>query len=157
MAIKLKYDPAADRLRLLVDQPDSAARVFWLRRNQCLGLLARLTGVAKQMGVEPKEVEPLKSPPLRPRKNPVIDEVEPEVLDALRVRIEGEEAVLHLASAGKGLGLRLKAPGIKRLQEMVATQAERGGWDPVPGVNRLKAMAQARAAIVRSKSDNTET
>lgn len=157
MAIKLKYDPVADRMRLWVQQPHGAARVFWLRRNQCLALLARLTDVAREMGVEPKAVEPLKAPPPRPRKDPAIDEALPENLDGLRVRVDGEDAAVQLVHDGKGLGLKFQAPGITRLQEMLATQAERAGWDPLAGVNRLKAMAQARAAIGRSKSGNTGT
>ena len=157
MAIKLKYDPVADRMRLWVQQPQGAARVFWLRRNQCLALLARLTDVAREIGVEPKTVEPLKAPAPRPRKDPAIDEAEPETLDGLRARVEGEDVAVHLIHDGKALGLKLKAPGIKHLQETLSTQAERAGWDPVPGVKRLKAMAQARAAIARSQSGNTGT
>jgi hypothetical protein len=152
MAIKLKYDPAADRMRLWVDQPEGDVLIFWLRRNQCLALLARLNDVAKDMGVALQEVEPLKAPPPRPRKDPAFDGVEPAVLEAVRVRREGEQAVVQLVSTGKGLGLKLNGTGVKRLQEMIATQAERAGWDPAVGVKRLRAMAKARAAIAQSQS-----
>jgi len=152
VAIKLKYDGVADRMRLLVQQPQGAARVFWLRRNQCLGLLARLNKVAEEMGVELKKVEPLKAPLPRPRKDLAMDEVEPETLDGLRARFDGEDASVDLISDGKSLGLKFNAAGIKKFQEILSTQAERAGWDPVPGVQRLKAMAQMKVAIEKSRA-----
>lgn len=154
MTIKIKYDPAADRMRLATKPEGKPLRVFWLKRNQCLALLARLSDVAEQMGVELEAIEPLKTPPPRPRKDPVIDEAEPEILDALRLRLQGEEAQLLMVQGRNVIGLRLKAPGIKRLHKIVATHAERAGWDPGPGVRRLKVMAMARSAMANSKAGN---
>lgn len=150
MSIKLKYDPDADRMRLVIQPQGQAMRFFWLRRNQCLALLARLRDVLHQLGVDAKPIEPLKAPPARPKKDPAIDEAAPELLAGIRVRLEGESVQLLFVHADNGIGVTLKAPGVQRLQEMVATQAERAGWDPVAGIQRLKAMAQARAAIARS-------
>lgn len=150
MSIKLKYDPNADRMRLVIQPEGQDVRFFWLRRNQCLALLARLTDVLPQLGVAAKPIEPLKAPPPRPKKDPAIDDAAPESLSAIRVRQEGEQVRVMFVHPDQGIGLTLKAPGLQRLQEMLATQAERAGWDPVAGIERLKAMAQARAAIARS-------
>jgi hypothetical protein len=152
MAIKLKYDQDADRMRLSIDQPDSSACIFWLRRNQCLSLLARLSDVAKAMDVSPQESELLKLPPVRLPKNHTILDVEPLMLKVVRVRVDGEQAVIQLHSEDKRLGVALNGTAVRRLQEMIATQAERAGWDPEVGIKRLRAMAQARKAIAQSQS-----
>lgn len=151
MALKLKYDPEADRMRLVLQPEGQEMRIFWLRRNQCLGLLARLSDVLQQLGVDTKPIEPLKAPMARPKKDPAIDEVTPETLSGIRIRQEGETVRIQFVHPEHGTGIALKAPGLQRLQEMIATQAERAGWDPVAGIRRVKAMAQARAAIARSK------
>jgi hypothetical protein len=152
MTIKLKYDPEADRMRLLVEQAQGQPGIFWLRRNQCLALLARLMDVAHEMQVQVSEPTPLKVPAPRPRKDPVIDAAEPEIITGMRLRVQDQIVYLQMGGTEKGAAIRFDATGIKRFHEVVATQAERAGWDPVAGTKRLRAMAQARAAITKSKS-----
>jgi len=157
MTIKMKYDPAVDRMRLAVHPEGGEMRVFWVRRNQFLAWLARLSDVVRELGVEPKEIEPLKAPQHRPPRDPAIDDAVPEMLDALRVRVEGDTAQLMMVQGVRALCLKLKAPGVNRLQEMLATRAERAGWDPSAGIQRLRAMTMARVAITRSKEGGTQS
>ena len=152
MTVKLKYDPEADRIRVLVEQAQGEPGVFWLRRNQCLALLVRLGNVAREMNVEVSEPAPLTAPAPRPRKDPEIDAAVPEVLRGLRVGVQGEAVMLQMAGTENRASIRFGAKGFKRFHEVVATQAERAGWDPVAGTKRLRAMAQARAAISKSRS-----
>ncbi len=152
--MKLKYDPKADRIRLVLDREGQDRRIYWLRRNQCLVLLVRLSDVAVQLGIETRAVEPLRQPPPSPRGDPSIDAAEPVHLDGIRVRVDGEKMRLVFVEGDGGIGLSLKAPGIQRLQEVLTMQAERAGWDPVAGITRLRAMADARAAISRSRNGN---
>lgn len=149
--MKLRYDPKADRIRLVLDGEGQGPRIYWLKRNQCLVLLARLSDVAAQLGIETRAVEPLSQPAPMPRKDPSIDAAEPADLEGIRVRVDGEKVRLVFVEGDGGIGLALKPPGVQRLQEMLALQAERAGWDPIAGMTRLRAMADARAAIARSR------
>lgn len=156
MTIKLKYDPEADRMRVLVEQAQGEPGVFWLRRNQCLALLVRLGDVAREMKVQVSEPAPLTAPAPRPRKDPVIDAAEPETLRGLRVGVQADAVMLQMAGTEKGANIRFDTKGFKQFHEVVATQAERAGWDPVAGTKRLRAMAQARAAITKSRSTDAK-
>lgn len=150
MALKLKYDAAADRMRLVLSA-EGSPRVFWLQRNQCLALLARLGEVGRHLGVEPHAPVPPRDLP-GPRVNAAGQEdAVPEALDSIRVRIEGEKARVLFVQGDGTLGLLLEPAGISRLQEMLGMQAERAGWDPAAGVTRLQAQAAARATISKTR------
>ena len=153
--MKVKYDAKADRMRLAVGRENLPDSVFWLKRNQCLALLVRLCELAAQLGVEAVASEMLNSPPRSPQRSTSIDDVAPEHLDAIRVRLDGDRLRLALVHAQQGVTLNLTSSATQRLQEMLLTQAERAGWDPVAGIERLKAMAEARAAIDRSKDSES--
>lgn len=149
--MKLKYDAKADRMRLVIDRDNQPTRVFWLKRNQCLALLARLSDLAERLNVELTAMQPPDLPPKALARDVVIDEAVPVDLDAIRVRAEGEKIRLVLVHPQEGMTMTMSVPGMVRLQETLMTQAERVGWDPVAGGQRLKALAEARAAIDRSK------
>lgn len=150
---RLKYDPGADRMRFALYLDDQPPRVFWLNRNQCLGLMVRLTDVAPELGVALNAAEPLQAPAPRPRKDPEFDGLEPESIDSVRLRRNGETAQFLLVQGDKATSLNLPGGGVKKLQEILALQAERAGWDPVAGVNRVRAMAAARSAIAKSRGE----
>lgn len=151
--MKLKYDAKADRMRLVMEREDQPPRVFWLKRNQCLAWLARLSDLARQLGVEISPIELGHQPPRAPRKNPVIDAMIPQDLDGIRMRPDEDGVRVIFVQARDGMAMNLTVPGMLRLQEMLLTQAERVGWDPVAGLQRLAAMAAAQAAIDKSKDD----
>jgi hypothetical protein len=147
MAIKSIYDIEADRMKLVFDAQENAPQVLTLTRRQWLGLLRRLRVVAQQMKLELAAPEPLKAPRARPKRNPDIDALAPVMVDAVHLRAEGDGVRLQFAVGASGRALLLKAPGVKQLAEMVATQAERAGWDPQAAMQRLQAMAMANAAM----------
>lgn len=153
--MKLKYDAKADRMRLQMAQENQPERMFWLKRNQCLALLARLSDIAAHLGVDTQAADlPDQPPPRTPGKDPAFDKAVPEHLDGIRVRVDGTGVRVIFVQAKDGVALKLTIPGMRRLQDMLTTQAERAGWDPAAGMQRLKAMAEARAAIDRSKDDD---
>lgn len=148
--MKLKYDRVADRMRLVVERDNLTASVFWLRRNQCLALLARLDNASEGEG----ESEPCKledSPKKLQRRDTVTEQVRPVDLDGISVKTEVDGVSLTFIHAQRGLTLKLTPAVIVRLRELLLIQAERAGWDPNAGIQRLKAMAQARLAIDRSR------
>ncbi len=153
--MKLKYDAKADRMRLVIDRDNQPARVFWLKRNQCLALLARFSDLAERFNVDPTAMPPPDPPSQVPATDATIDAVEPVDLDTIRVRAEGEKIRLALVHPQEGMAMTMSVAGMMRLQETLMTQAERVGWDPVAGGQRLRALAEARAAINRSKDSDS--
>lgn len=151
MALKLRYDAAADRMRVALRDDAGAARVFWLRRNQCLALLARMRAVSGQLGIEVLPVAPLQGAPGARPKDPQLHEAEPEPLDGIRVNVRGDRVRVVFVHGGQASALLLQAAGFERLQNVLGLQAERAGWDPAAGLKRLQAQAAARAAISRSR------
>lgn len=152
--MKLKYDAKADRMRLAIEQGDQSPRVFWLTRSQCLGWLAELSGITESFGLEPPQIDFRNQVPRSPTKEPSIDALIPEHLDGIRVRGDEQGARIAFLQGKASYALKLRQLAMLRLQEMLVTQAERAGWDPAAGLERLKAMSAARAAINRSKDDN---
>ena len=138
----------------MMQQENMSARVFWLKRNQCLALLARLSEIAGHLGADGLAVDLLDRQPRTPKKDAFFDDAAPEHLDGIRVRVDGEGVRLILIQDKSNLSLKLAVPVMRRMQEVLLTQAERAGWDPAAGLQRLKAMAEARAAINRSKDDD---
>lgn len=149
--MKLRYDPKADRLRLVIPQGEQPMRVFWLNRNQALNAVAMMTVALRKLGLEPEVVEPLKSPPARPQKDPQIDGVVPEALDAVRLRQKADRTQMLLVQGDKAFTLGLKPEALKRLLDVLSLQCERAGWDLAAGLDRLRALAQARVAIAKNK------
>jgi hypothetical protein len=151
VAFKLKYDAAADRMRVVVGGESGPPRVFWLQRNQCLGLLAKLGEVGRQLGVPPHSPTAPRSLS-GPRENAAgLEDAVPEALDGIRVRIEGEGARVLFVQGDRTVGLFLQPAGLGRLQEMLGMQAERAGWDPAAGLARLQAQATARVTISKTR------
>lgn len=126
-------------------------RVFWLNRNQALNAVAMMTVALRKLGLEPEVVEPLKSPPSRPQKDPQVDGVVPEVLDAVRLRQQADRTQMLLLQGDKALTLGLKPEALKRFLDVLSLQCERAGWDLTAGLDRLRALAQARIAIAKNK------
>jgi hypothetical protein len=153
MKLKLRYDPQADRMRLILQPDDAPMRVFWLNRNQALAAMLELSQVATKLGLAPTKLLPLAAPPVRPKRDPTVDSVVPEVLSALRGRQKGERIELLLVQLERATAFGFKAEGLKEFLDNLALQCERAGWDPAAGLKRLRAMAQARAAIGKSKSE----
>ncbi len=151
--MKLKYDAKADRMRLVVERDDQPPWVFWLKRNQHLAWLARLSTLAAQLGSGTAAGELTHRPSRTQKKDPLIDAMVPDELDAIRARFDGESVRVIFIRAQGGLAIKLTVPGMLQLQEMLTIQAERAGWDPIAGLHRLEAMAAARVAIDKSKDD----
>ncbi len=140
-------------MRLQMEQEIQSARVFWLKRNQCLALLARLSEIAGHLDLDTQTIEMPDQPLQTTRKPSSLDEAVPEHLDGIRVRVEESSVRLIFVQEKDGVALKLPLPGMLKLKEMLMTQAERAGWDPATGLQRLKAMSEARAAIARSKDE----
>lgn len=137
-------------MRIVLDGDTGPARVFWLQRNQCLGLLARIGEVCRQLGILAH------SPAPRSQARPAVDgagveHAVPETLDGIRVRVEGERARVLFVQGERNVSLLLPPAGIGQLQEMLGLQAERAGWDPAAGLARLQANVAARAAISKTR------
>ena len=149
MSIKILYDVNEDRMRLVLQPPDKAPVALWVNRRQWLALLARLRAVAGQLGVTLTEFDPPKVPRGRPPRDPRIEAMVPEKLDGMRLRVEGDGVRLLFVQGEKVRGLMLKLGGLQQLEEIVALQAERAGWDVSAGLERLHAQALTRAAMNR--------
>jgi len=147
MAIKIVYDAQADRMRLTLTPEVQESQLFWLNRNQCLGLLARIEAASKAMDITLKDIKPLRTVPMRPRKEVGPHDPIPESLTEIRLRKDGERLkVLFLQSKAKGLGISLIPEAVVKVHQLLAVEATKAGWDPIAGLNRLKAVAQARQA-----------
>lgn len=150
MTLKARYEPDVDRMRIVLQQEDGASKVYWAMRRQWLGLLFQLRKTAGQLQVELATPEAPKAPRGRPPKDPATDALEAIMLDGFRVRIVGDNVRLLLVADKKARGFSVKASGLRRLEEMVALQAERAGWDPQPAMRRLQAEIDARAALSKA-------
>lgn len=146
MPIKMKYDPAADRMRLRFQPEEGEARVFWLRRNQCIGLLNVLSTVANKMGVKPQLIQRLQVAPGPIPKDPELDDVTPIMLDVVRVRRHDDEVRVWFVYGEDSVGLKLDDKTLKTFLDAVGEQAEHAGWDPVAGVRRVRELARQKAA-----------
>lgn len=147
MSLKARYEPDADRMRLVFQPEGGEPQVFWVMRKQWLGLLFKLRQAAQKMGVELAAPAAVKPPKGRPPKDPVIDALSAVLLEGFRVRLDGDTLRLGLVIDKKTSGLVVKAPGLRRLEEMVAMQSERAGWDADAAMKRLEAVAASRIAI----------
>ena len=151
MALKIVYDANADRMRLTLKPDGQDNKLFWLNRAQCLSLLARLAVASKSMDITLKAIKPLSTVPPRPKKDFGPDDPVPETLMDIRLRRDGEWLkVVFLQSKGQGIGLSLKPEGVTKIHHLLATEATKAGWDPIAGLNRLKAIAKARQAQKKS-------
>jgi hypothetical protein len=151
MGLKARYEPDVDRMRLVYHPEGSEPKVYWVMRRQWLGLLFQLRLAARKMEVALIPPVPIKTPRSRPQKDQVTEELVATVLDGFRVRVEGDICRLVLIDDKKGHSFGMKAPGLLRLEEMVALQAERAGWDPAAALQRLQASVSARAAMRQAK------
>lgn len=147
MSLKARYEPDVDRMRLVLQPPEGDPKAFWAMRKQWLSLLYRLRLAAQQLNVELASPEPVKPPRGRPPKDPATDALEAQLLDGFRLRTEGDTLRLMLVADKKAQGFSIKAPGLRRLEEMVWSQAERAGWDPQAALQRLQAEATTRTAL----------
>ena len=154
MAIKSRYDVAADRMRLELQAAEGASQAYWFSRRQWLALLWRLRAVVQELGLLPTAPVPAKG--LRPRPPQPIEAgaAEPVMVDGIRLKVEGEGAQLILVIGKQGRGIKLPAAGVKKFEEMVLMQAERAGWDPQAALQRLKATMVARSAMNRASRNS---
>lgn len=147
MTLKARYEPDVDRMRIVLQPENAEPVIYWAMRRQWLGLLFQLRQAARQMKVELATPEPPKAPRRRPPRDPATDAREAVLLDGFRVKVEGDKLRLGFVADKKARTLSIEAPGLKRLGEMVALQAEYAGWDPQPAMRRLQAELAARAAL----------
>lgn len=157
MALKARYDPKADRMRLMLHPADHPPLLFWVTRRQWLGLLRRLRVVAQQLGVELSAPKPVQAPRHRLPKNPEVESLAPASIDKIGLRVEGRGARLHLLAGGCATGLSLNPATLRELEELVALQAERAGWDPRAAMQRLEANEVVRDALNRVGRQSEES
>jgi hypothetical protein len=148
MALKARYFPAQDRMRLVHEPAEGECAEFWVTRRLWLALLKRLRAAGGQLGIEPKL--PPKAGPARQAALPAVGSSGPVLLDRVRLRIEGKGASLILLVGDRAHVVQLGVAGLAQLQEMVALQAERAGWDPEAAMQRLDADDLARAAVAQA-------
>ena len=147
MSLKIGYDFDADRMILTCKSEEQQSRVLWLNRNQCLDLLAKISVASKAMGFTLKLIQPLRSVPVRPKRKLDLIDQEPERLNFVRLRRDGEQLkVVLIPLKDKGISLTLKPEAAVELHKILAIEATKAGWDPIAGLNRLTAIAQARRA-----------
>lgn len=153
MPIKLSYDPKQDRIILQIPVDSETHRAFWLQRNQCLAMLARLTNILEQMGMPttPPVAQGLQ-PAARPKADTDAAALQAESLSGIKIRPEGDSVRISFLHPQHTAAVGFKGAGLQKLHEALALQAERAGWDPAAGLERIKAMAQARQAISRSSA-----
>jgi len=150
MTLKARYDPKEDRMRLELHPAADPIQVFWVTRAQWLALLQRLRAVTRQMGVESQAAQAVEQLRRRPPRDPMVDALPPARLDGIRLRAQGDGVGLILIAGDKTCAVELKASGLRQLEEMIAVQAERAGWDPQAALERLQAGAMASAAMQRA-------
>lgn len=139
-------------MRLVLHPGDDVPTAYWVTRRLWLLLLRRLQVASEQSGLVVTISGPVKPPPRRPRRDVAVDAIDPQKLEGIRLRAEGDGARLMLVVGEMATGIHLNAPGLQQLEEMVALQAERAGWDPQAAMQRLRANALANAAMSRAGS-----
>lgn len=152
MALRARYDPQADRMRLTLQPAEGPARSFWLTRRQWLGWLhALLASPLPQPAADASAVaQETNAPKPRPRRQD--DEGQPEVLKAIRLRRAGDRLqVAFVAEGGQAVTLSMAPEGVRQMRELLEQQAERAGWDAAAAMARLNAAAIATVALGKAR------
>lgn len=146
MTIRVRYEFEEDRMRLEVKQgSEEAWQILSLNRRQWLNLI-RVIGAT--------ELPPLKEPPQAP-----LFKQDKEEMDAIIQYVKS----LGFKQGEDGLGVVFQFDDTKleigfpkdalpRIGELFFRQAEYAGWDPVSGLERLKASDLAREALKKVQS-----
>ncbi len=143
MTLSVRYEYLQDRMRLEIRPAGQEAQSFLLNRRQWLNLI-RAVGVG--------ELAPQTVPPQRPEANK--DDNEALVQEVKAVRIKREQAGLRVVFQLEGAeaGVLLPDEGLPEIGELFFRQAERAGWDPAAGLERLKAAALAQETLRKAQA-----
>jgi hypothetical protein len=149
--LKLKYDVGEDRMELVLAENDTNRQTFWLCRRHCIGLLFRLSQIADDLKIELDQIEKLAPPQFRKQVASIPDQLLAQKIEGLSIKKVSSGAELRIRGAQGGVAVKLSPDGVKKMNELVYSQAERAGWDPAAGIDRLKALAAVRTALHRKK------
>jgi hypothetical protein len=146
MGIKARYDFKEDRMLLILEPKDAKEaerRVYWLTRRQWVGLYAGLGPV------KPEKPE-AKQPPVKPQPLPESLTAGAQLLDGVKLRRKDDTVQIGFVSGEKTSGMQVSGESLEQLKRMMQQQADRAGWDPNAAVVRLRAAAQANAAVKKA-------
>ena len=145
MAIKVRYDFKEDRMRLEIAPDREESQAFLLNRRQWLNLISAV-GVT--------DLPPLKVPPQRPQARE--GEVEPPAQPVRALKLGREEGGLRVGFLLEDAhtGVLLPHAGLPEIGELFFRQAERAGWDPAAGLDRLKAGELAQETLRKAQAPN---
>ncbi len=144
MNLKARYLFLDDRMRLEIHPPGKEPQAFTLSRRQWLKFI-RAVGVG--------DLPPQQVPPLKPEGKPNQEEAPAQVVRALNLeREQGGLRVSFILDKAK-MGLLLPNEGLPEIGEMFFRQAERAGWDPAAGLERLKAGEMTQETLNKAKAN----
>lgn len=150
MSIKAKYNPVDDRMELLIDLDGEEPVLLVFTRPLWLRVLRRLRTALQSSDVNC--VDDLnKAPNKRNQNKQDFSVFSPVTVSGFRL-INGKEKgwSLFFLSPERKLRLALSPSGLKQCEELLFLQAERGGWDPLAALNRLRADELAKDALLKA-------
>lgn len=144
MNLQARYDPREDRMRLTLHPAEGDPHVFWVTRQQWLGLLHALAGVPAGEAKPTFAAAPASH---QRRLSAAEPGAEPIPLQGIRLRRLANGVKLVFNPGAQGVGLDLPPQRVAQLRAMLWQQAERAGWDVAVALARLDATTLANAAI----------
>ena len=149
MALTARYDHNEDRMLLHVQSDPDLSRRYWITRRQWLWLLFRLQTIAKRQGEKLTSLRAME-PPDNAHASLVQEEgLVPVLLETIRVRALERGFRIAFFAGDRAANVALTIINVHKAEEFVFLQAERAGWDPQAGVQRLEAGELASTAIRR--------
>jgi hypothetical protein len=150
MGVQARYDPKEDRMLLSLEYGDGTARTFWLTRRQWIGMMHEMAALK----LVPADEAPAEPPPKKNAPRPLAPQPEATMVQSVKVRKQEEGARLVFAvGEDQGVGMTLPAERLASFHRLLEQQAERAGWDPRAGVERLSAAVVARNVMRRWKGE----
>ena len=134
---------------LVLMPPGGAEQRLWVTRRLWLALYRAVAAMAPQAAEEPT----MKVPPSASKPIPAQDAADARRLDSVNIKpAPGDGIALAFRFEGGPVGMSLPPQGVSRFRHMLETQADRAGWDAAAAMERLRAEAQAGAAVRRASA-----
>ncbi len=149
MGVQAKYDPKEDRMLLSLEYGDGSTRIFWLTRRQWIGMMHEMAALK----LVPKD-EAATEPPKKSAPKPLPPQPSATMVESVKLRKQDQGArVVFSVGEEQGVGVTLAGDGLAGFHRLLEQQAERAGWDPRAGIERLNAGVVARNLMRKARGE----